>query len=407
MNIDLARKVDYYAGVPLCFLGTLLRKGIALFFPRRAAPPPSRVLLIELSEMGSTILADPAMQKLKRAGGAELFFAIFRRNRPSLDLLGTVPPGNIFELRDSGLLVLAADSLRLLVWVRRKRIDTVIDLELFSRFSALLTGFSGAARRAGFHAFHAEGLYRGDFLTHKVLYNPHQHIAKNFIALVNAVLSDHEEVPYSKTMVGDGELRLGKAVVTGAARSAMQKKIAEACPVYDARRHRIVVFNTNASDLMPLRRWPEAHYRELARMVLDRHADVVLLLTGAEAERSGKTRLANSIASERCVNFAGLTTVAELPALYALSSLMVTNDSGPAHFATATDIRLFVLFGPESPAVYGPLGRATTFFAGLSCSPCVSASNHRKSPCTDNRCLKLITPDQVYEAIRPVLSLRA
>ncbi|HFQ88757.1 MAG TPA: hypothetical protein ENK27_01660, partial [Desulfobulbus sp.] len=40
---------------------------------------------------------------------------------------------------------------------------------------------------------------------------------------------------------------------------------------------------------------------------------------------------------------------------------------------------------------------------GLACSPCVSAANHRKTPCTDNRCLQAITVDQVFAAIRPVL----
>ena len=44
----------------------------------------------------------------------------------------------------------------------RNGIDTVIDLELFSRFTALLTGLSGADRRVGFHRFHNEGLYRGE-----------------------------------------------------------------------------------------------------------------------------------------------------------------------------------------------------------------------------------------------------
>ena len=63
-------------------------------------------------------------------------------------------------------------------WTRRNAIDTVVDLELFSRFTGLLTGFCGADRRIGFYRYNNEGLYRGDMLTHRVAYNPHIHIQK-------------------------------------------------------------------------------------------------------------------------------------------------------------------------------------------------------------------------------------
>ena len=108
--------------------------------------------------MGSAILADPAMRKMRREGNAELYFVIFKSNAASLRLLNTIPETHVFTIRADGLLNLAVDSLRFLFWTRRRRIDTVIDLELFSRYSALLTGLSGAANRIGFHAFHYEGL---------------------------------------------------------------------------------------------------------------------------------------------------------------------------------------------------------------------------------------------------------
>ena len=110
-----------------------------------------------------------------------------------------------------------------------------------------------------------------------------------------------------------------------------------------------------------------------------------------------------AVGNERCLNFAGMTSLAELTALYAVSSFMLTNDSGPAHFASVTDMPIFVLFGPETPAIYGPLGNMTPIYAGLACSPCVSATNHRKSACNDNVCLQVITVEQVFQILRPVL----
>ena len=397
MNIDLMRQVDYWAGVPLSFLSTYLLKPLfALQKPKK----PSKVLLIELSEMGSTILCDPAMQKLKESG-CELFFVIFKKNEPSLRLLNTVTTENTFTIREDSLSTLAVDTLSFLVWCRKKGIDSVIDLELFSRFTALLTGFCGATNRVGFHAFFNEGLYRGDMLTHKVAYNPHIHIAKNFISLTNALLSSAPETPYSKKAVTDGEIKLEKAEIKDEAKAAIVEKIKWALPLYDESK-RIVIFNANASDLMPLRRWPRKYYIELGRKLLESYGDIIILLTGAPSEREGLDIIRAAL-GDRCVNFAGLTGFSELAPLYAVSRLMLTNDSGPAHFAAVTDLPTFVFFGPETPALYGSLGNFTPIYAGLACSPCVSAANHRKSACDDNQCVKVITPDFVFDVLKKEL----
>jgi ADP-heptose:LPS heptosyltransferase len=403
MNVDVMRKIDFFVGVPLCFIGTVIRKFIALFTPGRTASRPERIALIELSEMGSTILADPAMNKLKTNLKAELFFVIFKKNRPSLELLGTVPGNNIYTIDESSFLKLATDALGFLFWTRRNRIDTVVDMELFSRFSALLTGFAGAQRTVGFHAFHNEGLYRGGFLTHKVAYNPHQHMTKNFIALANSVMGPDDEVPFSKTLISDDETRLRKITVSVAAKESMRSRIKEACPVYDAGRHRLVLFNANASELLPIRRWPQKHYVTLARTIMEKYPDVIILLTGGKEDHAWLEQIRTEVKNERCVNFAGWTKLGDLPSLYSVSSFMLSNDSGPPHFASVTDMPVFVFFGPETPALYCPLGNATPIYAGLACSPCVSASNHRKTACTNNVCLQIITPGQVLELLRPAL----
>ena len=200
MRVDTMRKIDRLVGVPLCFALDLLFGTFSFFKPEKSKPP-QRVLFIELSEMGSTILADPAMQKLRTKAGAELFFVTFKKNAASLDILNTVPTENRFVVRDDSLFTIAADALSFLSWCRRKKIDTVVDLELFSRFTSLLSCLSGAINRVGFYAFHDEGLYRGNLLTHRVAYNPHMHIAKNFIALVNALMSEVPEHPYSKAVI--------------------------------------------------------------------------------------------------------------------------------------------------------------------------------------------------------------
>ncbi|HIJ38086.1 MAG TPA: glycosyltransferase family 9 protein [Rhodospirillaceae bacterium] len=401
MKVDTMRAIDHWVGIPLCFLAT-----VGLWLSGRLRPRtqvPRRILFVELSEMGSTILADPAMRKAARLFGAELFFVIFRSNVASLALLKTVPEANIYTIRADRLTHLASDTLGFLRWTRAKRIDSVIDLELFSRFTALLTGLSGAAHRVGFHRFHGEGLYRGEMLSHAVAYNPHIHIAKNFIALVNALAAAAPELPYSKTCISDDELTLAQVTVPEEGRTAMRQRIAEIYPAYDSARHRIVLLNPNASELLPQRRWPQENFAALARALLGSWDDLLILITGAPDEAAEAEQLRGMVAHPRMINFAGRQQLAELPWLYALSAAMITNDSGPGHFAGVTGLPTVVLFGPETPALYGPLGRGHAISAGLACSPCVSAANHRKTPCRDPVCMRAITPEQVFAAVHSLL----
>jgi hypothetical protein len=97
MNIDTMRWIDRYVGVPLCAIATPLVRLWHRTFARTPGSAP-RVLFVEMSEMGSTILAAPAMQKARERLGAELFFVIFRRNVGSLELLGMIPQDNVFTI---------------------------------------------------------------------------------------------------------------------------------------------------------------------------------------------------------------------------------------------------------------------------------------------------------------------
>jgi ADP-heptose:LPS heptosyltransferase len=104
------------------------------------------------------------------------------------------------------------------------------------------------------------------------------------------------------------------------------------------------------------------------------------------------------------VNSSGVFTFNELVPLYSISTLMLTNDSGPAHFASVTPLKVFVLFGPETPHLYLPLGgNAEPFYLGLPCSPCVSAANHRKTSCETRPCITGIQPAVVYGRLKEFL----
>jgi ADP-heptose:LPS heptosyltransferase len=402
ISVNTMRAIDHWVGVPLCAVASpivALIDGIKNIF-NRDVETPRKLLFIELSEMGSAILVDPAMRSAQ-ARGAELFFLIFKSNRASLTLLNTVKPENIFTIDSSSLGSLIKDTVKFLIVTRKHRIDTVIDLELFSRFTALLTGLCGARRRVGYHIFHGEGLWRGFMLTRKVHYNPHIHITKNFLSLIHAAFAKEIEVPFSKIHIADSDVRLEQAIIDPAVLSKVLERIeklaVDAGIEFTQGKHRLILVNPNASDLLPQRRWAQQRFSELIQGLNQRYPNDLILITGSPAEFEYVEKVRAVANVKNALNFAGQVSFAELPPLYTLADVMVTNDSGPGHFSAVTPLRTVVLFGPETPALYGSVGKSISITANLACSPCVSAANHRKTPCHDNVCMQAITVPQVLE----------
>jgi ADP-heptose:LPS heptosyltransferase len=90
-----------------------------------------------------------------------------------------------------------------------------------------------------------------------------------------------------------------------------------------------------------------------------------------------------------------------------MAEVLVTNDSGPAHFATLTPIDVVTLFGPETPHLFAARSpRNHVFWRGLACSPCVSAFNQRLSTCQDNVCMQQISVEAVYDKVCAIYDQR-
>ncbi len=391
MNIDWQRRIDRVAGRWICRVLSL--------WPAPAAPPgrggaPRRILVILLSEMGSLVLAWPMFRRLRqRYPEAELHALVFEKNREVLDLLGVVPPAQVWTLRDDGFGHLAWDALRVLRGLRRLGMDVVIDCELFARVSAILARLTGAKVRVGFHPHTQEGLYRGDFINRPVLYNPYHHIARQFLTLAEAVESNTRppaKRPMDEPLPAPPPVPFDEAEI-----AALRARLhAEFAQIHGRR----LVLLYPGGGALPIRAWPEAHYVALARALLARGYAVGII--GLPTDREQAARVVAACGDPACVSLAGWTrSVRELLQLFHVAELLVTNDGGPGHFAVLTPIRGLVLFGPETPRLYGPLSdRVEALHLDYSCSPCLTAYNHRNSPCDgDNRCVAQIPVDRVLE----------
>jgi len=396
MNVGAMRRIDRWVGVPISAMLTLVRRLDDLILRRRPTTGPKRIAVLKLAEQGATVLAHPALSRAAElVGKPNLFFVVFAENRFILDLMDVVPTENVLAIRTNGLLRTVLDILRVVVRMHRERIDATVDFEFFARSSAILSYLSGARSRVGFHAFAGEASYRGDLMTHRLSFNPFLHASQIFRVEVEALTMPAERFPACE-MVPPDEVPLPEyrpqAQRIGEVESLLTKELGcDAVPP-------LILLNANCSDLLPLRRWETSRYVELAGRLLERFADLAIVLTGSPGEASAARDLVDRVGSKRCVSLAGKTTMDQLVTLYCLAELMITNDSGPAHYATLTSIDVIALFGPETPAVFGArTPRSHALWSGIACSPCVNAFNDRQSSCRDNLCMQRIGVDEVFE----------
>ena len=403
MSPETIRWLDKNVGQAVCFILTAHRR--LLKFSGKGPDLTGacrRILFIKLTEQGSTVLAWRAFKRAADLVGRDnLFILVFDENRPILDILDVVPSSNIIAVASSGPVSFLRSLVKAISRIRREKIDSCVDMEFFSRASAIFSYASGAVRRVGLHAFHDEGPYRGDLFTHKLIYDPHIHTEVFFSSLVEAL--GHSPARADAPLIFGApqrEGRLPEFSPTREERKSVAAKIKGSAGQGCGKP--LVIFNPNIGDIIPIRKWPEENFIKLGNMIRGKFKEAVIVITGTAKERVRASFVASSIPG--AVSLAGETSLRELLALFSAADLLVTNDSGPAHFAALTPLKTIVLFGPETPALYSPAGgNSEIVYAGLVCSPCINVYNYKKSPCDNAVCLKNITSEDVFDKVKRIL----
>lgn len=394
--------VDRWVGIPACAVLSLWHSGSSLIFRRSEKFQPKRILVILLSEMGSLVLADPMFRRLQdRYPNAEIHMMLFARNRQLLDLLGVVKNENVIVIRDDSLTHLLCDLAKAVWQMRTTKFDAVLDCELFSRVSAILTGLSGASRRAGFHRHTQEGLYRGSFINSPVAYNPYRHLSHQLVTLADSLQS--HTMPRGK----DGSLTdKFSPPMFHPAPGEVESEITKLHHDHPTLADKKLVLLYPSGGLLPIRAWPLQHYVQVAQQLLQ-DGCAIGVIGMVEDRPLAEELLAACGGNSHCVNLAGYTrSVRHLMCLFHRTNLLITNDGGPGQFAAMTSMPNIVFFGPETPALYASWSpHSHAFYTNLPCSPCLTAYNHRNSPCDgDNQCLKRILPAEVLAKAREMIA---
>lgn len=139
--------------------------------------------------------------------------------------------------------------------------------------------------------------------------------------------------------------------------------------------------------------WYPDRFGELGRRISNKW-NATILIFGKKDEK-GIAKEIIKILGDRGVDLTGETSLLQLSALLERCSLLITNDTGTMHIASAVGTTVIALFGSTNPLTTGPWGEGHVVLKkDLPCSPCL------KRICPgDHSCMKLITVDEVEEVV--------
>jgi ADP-heptose:LPS heptosyltransferase len=387
MKIKHMKFLDRHAGFAACLLLTAF---VRIFGSKEAVKIDKeavrKILVIKFWGLGSILLLSPTITGIREEfGDARIVLFTSRRNREICGSLGVFDEVLYLDV-DGGWMTFVSSLAGNMARIFSERFDMVIDFEFFTRFSAVLTFFTFSKVRVGYHAWEA---WRGDIHNIKVPFNRYWHIMDSFYNLGTYIgLKDKAELKMSKP----GFTKEDGSVVDGLLKGA---GIAG----------RYIIANVNASDLVIERRWPYENFVELTRKIIEKHRRAIVFI-GSDSEREAVNAIVRNVGNPLAVNLAGKVSIPQLACLFERSDLFISNDSGPLHLAVAMETPTISLFGPETPVVYGPKGKAhTVIFKNIDCSPCVNVHDRKSVHCywEKPKCMTLISVREVFEAIEKAL----
>jgi ADP-heptose:LPS heptosyltransferase len=390
--MKLRRKIliDRVIGLPMVFFLNGICRVLGKILNRNHSVAPESVRVIAVAKffgMGSIVQATSVLRSLReRFPHAVILFVTSAQNRALMERLGQVEAAIYVD--DSGPVRLFMSTAAAVTTLIRWRVDLYFDLEVYSAFATLMALLCVARNRFGFYRYSTtfkEGIY-----THLLYFNARLPIRRIYLQLGLAA-GAHD-------LADD---RIGPVRVTDADRAGFLRKWAGAGGEVDAA---YTVINPNASDLLLERRWPAKSFVVLIEGLVARGHRVAL--SGAPSEAAYVNALLGMLSPGGRAgvhNMAGLLTLGEFLAMIDGARCVVTNDTGPMHFAIALGRPTVCLFGPCSPDHYGfQSGNVEILYRRVFCSPCVHEI--AEPPCGGNNiCMQLIEPAMVLAAAERLL----
>lgn len=328
------------------------------------------ILVASPNWLGDAVLALPVLANLRRSFPDARIALLVRswlsplfRSLPFVD--------ELVELPRTGELIWAATALR------KRGFDVALLLPNSFR-TALISRLAGIPHRVGYMA---DG--RGSLLTVGVRPSSGMvlHQADAYLGLLRALKWDSWLRPTGFLLPPESD-------------AEAEKLLTESGLSPDVR----VIGIAPGASYGTAKRWPSERFAEVADLLADR-LGIVAILFGSPQE-APLTRAVHERMHGAAINFGGRTSLTELASLLRRCALLLTNDTGTMHLASALGIPCIALFGPTDPHRTGPLGLGhQVLHDPPACSPC----RYRNCP-IDHRCMQALDVERVVAAAEAVLT---
>ena len=333
-----------------------------------------KILIIKLRYIGDVLLATPTLRAIKEARPDVLVTMMV--NRGTEGVLSGNPDIDEILVLDKGSL---AAQWRLIVELRRRRFDTVIDLTDGDR-SAFLSWISGAPVRVGFND---EQRRRG--ICYSVVVPPQpgmRHRIERDQAALKPLGIHASATPPRLWLTEEDEAGAGQLL----------NRIG-------IRRDRpFIILQPGARYWF--KAWPAERFAELADRLASEY-NCQVLIAGSRDEEALAQRI-HEAATSHPVSIAGQTTLKQFAAIAKRASLFVGNDSGAMHIAAAVGAPMVALFGPSNPEEWGPRGGPVeVIYKGLDCRACFHPTCMRG----EENCMKQVGLGEVLARIHRLIPL--
>lgn len=161
----------------------------------------------------------------------------------------------------------------------------------------------------------------------------------------------------------------------------------------------LVVFAPGA-EFGSAKRWPAAHFAQLAQTIRRARPNVQVVLLGSGKDKEVCEEIV-ALAPEVC-NLAGATALDQAIALIARADAVVSNDSGLLHVASALNRSIVAIYGPTDPEHAPPFSDvAKSLSLHLDCAPC----RQRECPLGHHHCMRNISAEMVWEPLQTMLAV--
>jgi heptosyltransferase-2 len=346
-----------------------------------------RIAVVKTVAIGDLVVALPTIAAIRRLfPKAHLTLVTTPRVREVVEGLADVDDILYFDVfgRHRGI----GGVVRFAREVRARRFGAWVELEHYYRFTTVLGYLSGAKTRAGFAI---PGQARRWLMNMPVDYPVGAHEVEAFYSIARELGAPEGPPSLIPIPTTEGD----EAVVD----AWLARALPEASRVArEEGRLPVALIHATTSPVAVARRWIDDRWVAVARRVAGA-CGLTPILTGAPEDAPALERLAADI-DAGVVVAAGALSLKQFAVLASRAALVISLDTGPLHVAAAAGAPTVGIFGPNTPAKWGPYGPGNaSVWAALECAPCTRQYLGQVSRCDKDDCMRAISVDMVLEAI--------